>query len=135
MAKILIAGNQAVIKSSIKTSDIKLLQKRNPDALALKDEEKNVIFAVGVGDKGGISQYGIVFNGTAPDGTGCAVISEQIPANVTTEEGVKEWVLDKIGLSIVKLNQVEDQLVEGLAKVEAENASVQENITFVGGEA
>lgn len=133
MAKILIAGNQAVVKSALKVDDIELLKKRNPDALELKDDKKNVTFMVDLGSKSSISKCGVVFNGSEP-GTGAAVLSMEIPASVTTEEGVKKWVIDEIGLTIVKLNEVEEQLVEGLAKVEGENNSIEENITFVGQE-
>lgn len=129
MANIKIAGNNAILTSSFTVEQIQLLKKRNPGALVLKDEKDKPIFAIGVGATGSVSPVGIVFDGKAL-GTGMACITYKLPASVVTEDDAREWIMDEIGLAIVKLNQIESGMTDAFAKVEAENEAVNATIVF-----
>lgn len=131
MANITISGNTAILNSSFKTEQIKLLKKRNPGALVLKDEKDKPIFAIGVGAVGSVSPAGIVFDGTAI-GSGTACMSFKLPDTVTDEASAKAWVMDEIGLAIVKLGQLEEGLATAIDKVNAENEAVNATIVFAG---
>ena len=129
MAKIIISGTTATVTSKFTTEQLKLLEKRNPEALVLKDEKENPIFAIFTGNKGSITKDGVVFGGTSFDGSGKAVASLDIPNTVTD---VKAWVMEAIGNAIIKLNQLEDTLDGALSAVAAETAKVEGSIEVLG---
>lgn len=130
-AKIKIAGRACVVESSVGAEKIELLQKFRPAALSLFEGEgacKTEIFKVGVGKgNGSINTYGASF-GAGESADKKAVITMMIPEGVTDP---KKWAEDAIGVSILKLNKVEEQYEAALAEVEAEQASVRENITVI----
>lgn len=128
MAKVLVAGNAVVITSAVKLDDIKLISKYQPEALVLfegEGKEKEPVFAVGIGD-GGITAFGAEFNQATRDGQGKAQLTEMIPAGV---ENVKEYVSDKFGRAVLKLNKLEAQLPAAIEAIAAEKAAIDANIT------
>ena len=131
MAKIVIAGDAVVVKSSLKLEDIKTIAKYQPKALTLMGGEdgKEPIFAVGVStDAGDITVYGASFG--RADAEGKAIITMVTPG-VPTEKA-KEWVADKLGAAITNLNALEAKLPGVLADIAAERAVVMENISVAG---
>lgn len=128
MAKITVYPkvNKALVESEVSLETIQTLTKHRPRALELRNEEKDVYFAVGLTTgKGSVTTYGASF-GIAADMTKPAAIEIDIP------NGTKDapaYVEDFIGVAIINLNKVEAQFADALAEISAEKATVRENIT------
>ena len=131
MAKILIAGNAAVITSAVKLDDIKTIAKYRPEALVLKGGEdgKEPIFAISVAGRGvgEIGQYGAVFSAETHNEDKLATIT--IGLADIGEADIKEFVADKLGGALTKLNKLEATLPEVITDIEAEKATVLGNIS------
>ncbi len=129
MAKMVIAGNALVVTSGIKLDDIKNVKKYRPEALTLfegEGKEKTPVFKLGIGN-GGISAYGAEFAEEARDGSGKAICTILLPTGV---EDVTEYVSDKYGRSILKLNKLEETFPGVVNEIAAEKAMIQANITI-----
>ena len=130
MAKILVAGDAVIITSSRKLEEIKELEKYNPKALFLYEEDddgklQKVFRAGSTSGTGVISKSGVFFAGEARDGSGLATITAQIPDGI---EDAKAWVADEFGYAVVQLNKVEAGIDAALAKVAADKAAIEANI-------
>lgn len=130
MAKIVIAGDAVVVTSSLKLEEIRTVEKYRPNELVLKGGEdgKEPIFAIGVTDGcGNINEVGASFGRETHDEEKLASITMCTGAGITGD--IKEWVAERIGGAIIKLNKLEEKLPAVLEEIEAENAEVMSNIT------
>ena len=127
MAKIQVLGDSIVITSAIKAEDIKLVERYNPKALELRDEEGAVYFKVAVGS-GSISKYGISFGGIARDGSGAATLTLAFEG-ATEPDKVKDQIADAFGVAIANLNAIEAGLPAVIEGIAAQKAEVVANIT------
>lgn len=130
MARIIIAGDAMVIESAHTLETIKTLEKHNPKALTLLDDDgKTVIFKVGTtSGKGNINVYGASFGSASKNDEQKAIITMELPADTTD---AKAYAEDFVGTAIIKLNAVEAQFEAALADVEAEKATIRESITVM----
>lgn len=131
-AAIKIAGSACVVESAHTLEEIKLLEKFRPKALGLYEtsgDKQEEVFRVGAAKSGNgsINQYGATF-GAQPTAAGKAAITMMIPEGVTDP---KKWAADTIGVSIIKLNNVEKQFEQALAEVKAEKETVNSAITVM----
>ena len=130
-AKIKIAGNACVVESGFTLAQIKQLEKFRPNALALTEGEganKQEVFRVGTTKgSGSINAYGASF-GAAASASGKATITMMIPDGV---EDPKKWAADKIGVSIIKLDKVEEQYAAALEAVKAEQETINAAISVM----
>ena len=129
MSKVKIVGNACVIESAAQLADLAMLQKYRPKALKLyenNDGKREEVFAIGVtkSGNGSISQYGASF-APQPTAGGKAAITMLIPEDV---KNPVDWVQDTIGVTILYLNKIEEQLAGALDEVEAELAAVASSI-------
>ena len=98
-------GKALVITSDLKVEDIKRAEKICPEALILRDDEKNPIFKVGTSDKGiGIGAYGIVFDSKNAAGEAQLTLVQDKPLT-------KDKIADDFGLCFIRLTKVEAQFV------------------------
>lgn len=129
MAKIIIAGDAAVVKSARTLDEIKLIEKYAPKALVLytedEDGKKQPVFRCAVSKAGSISNAGVAFGGAARDGSGLATVTVKIPEWVTD---AKAWVADEFGSAVVQLNKLEATFDDVLAQIAADKAAVEANI-------
>ena len=126
MAKVTIAGSSYVITSAVSMADLETVKKYRPSALTIIDPEtKETIFRVGIGTSS-MSDYGISFGGVSNDDAKLATATLPIPSDV---EDAKEYVLDKAGLALVNLEQVEAEIAETLEDISNERKSIAESIT------
>ena len=96
-------GKALVITSSLKVEDIKRAERICPDALILRDEEKDPIFKVSTYEKGvGIGAYGIIFDSKNAAGEAQMTILQETPMT-------KEKLADSYGLCFIRLTEVEAQ--------------------------
>lgn len=130
MARIIIAGDAAIVESAYTLEQIKTLEKYRPRALTLLDEDgKTVVFKVGTTTgKGSINNYGASFDSESRNEGRKAIITLSIPKEVLDAE---TFVEDVIGVSIISLNRVEEQFDAALASVEEERQTVRANITVM----
>ena len=104
MSKITLNATTFDLISTLSLDDIKLLEKQNPDALAIKDKDGDVQFVVKTGGTmGSISQYGIVFANKTRDGK--AVLTYTLDTNKPADEQLNE-IFDKVGAAKAKLDEI-----------------------------
>lgn len=120
-ACIKVLGQTAVIESGFTPEQIAEVAKYRPAALQLIDKEaKEVEFAVGIGSGFGvINKYGAEF-GSGKNAEGKAIITIQVPDG----KDAKEYIEDKVGVSILNLKKVEDGLTAVLEEIAEEKAAV-----------
>ena len=128
MAKVTIAGNSYVITSAVSMADLETVKKYRPSALAITDPDtKETLFKVGLGSNS-ITDYGISFGGVSNGAEKMATATLPIPTDV---EDAKEFILDKAGMALVKLEKIEAEIAEVLEDVRAERASIAESIKVI----
>lgn len=127
---ITIAGSVVVLTSAHTKRDIEKVGAYKPDALMLKDEEKNVYFTLLTGIHGGVSATCLTYDGVAPDGSGKASLTLGLPK--MEGKSAKEAVAAMYGPMIAKANQVEQQIEAALNEVNAMLADVEGQITIAG---
>ena len=130
MARIIIAGDSMVVESAHTLETLKTLEKHNPKALTLLDDDgKTVIFKVGTTTgKGSINTYGASFGSASKNDDKKAIITMDLPADIADAMSYAE---DAVGTAIIKLNAVEAQFGAALASVAEEKATIRESITVV----
>lgn len=118
MSKVKIIGDAAVVTSTLKLEDIKLVKKHAPEALILKGGEKNedIIFGLSAKDniEGTINEFSITFGKETRDEHKLAVLTINCGE---APEAIKEWFYDKYGNTIMNLNTLEGKLpavIEGI---------------------
>lgn len=134
MAKIVISGTTYSVISEITTEQLQKLGKYRPAALNLYEVDesgkKQQVFAVATTKPGCgvVNSFGACFDGTAFDGTGRACVTKSIPADVTD---AKKYVADTVGMAIVKLSKVEEQVAPAMESIAADEAAVRDHIEIV----
>lgn len=134
MAKIVISGTTYSVISEITTEQLNKLSKYRPAALNLYETDeagkKQQVFAVATTKPGYgiVNNFGACFDGTAFDGTGRACVSKTIPADVTD---AMKFVAEEIGMAIVKLSKVEEQVAPAMESIAADEAAVRDHIEVV----
>lgn len=133
MAKVIIAGDALVVKSSKSLEDLKTLEEYCPKALRLVETDENgkkeEIFRVETASgRGSINRNGATFTSATHDEEGLATITVPIPADV---QDVVDYAAKTVGKAVVLLNKVEEGLDAALAQVEADKAEVRSNITVL----
>jgi len=128
-AKAVISGSACVVTSAMTAEQIKRYKKFHPEALVMYDEDDEPVFAIGYNDKtpGSIDNNGAVF-GPATDAEGHATITVLLDP---TKEDVENDVYEKLGRALLNLNDLEEQLIAGIAKLDEEEASIKAKITRV----
>lgn len=129
MAKILVAGDALVVKSNITLEEYTLVKKYRPAALKIMggEDNKDVVFKVDILAKGsgGINTYGATF--AKADDDGYATTTILVPEGAKA----KEYAEETIGVGILHLNEVEDNLAGVIMEIKAEKESVSDCIEIV----
>lgn len=132
MAKIMIAGNAAVVKSALKLEDIALIQKYRPNELTLKGGEdgKEPIFTLGIAPEGcgNVGTYGASFDSETRDDEKLACTTMVI-SGVTGD--ISDWVVEQFGGAMTNLNKLEARLPAVIAEIHEEQDAVKANISVV----
>lgn len=129
MAKVIIAGNVAVVESKYTIAEIEKIERFCPNALTLTDEKEDIVFRVGLTTgRGSMSTYGIGFCKEIADKNRKASVTVEIP--VCTLD-VTEYVQDTLGLALVKFKLVEEQWESALATCDLQIQAIRNSITVV----
>lgn len=127
MSKISVCGDAIVITSSMKLSDLRTIERFRPEALAVLDEDKEVVFAIGTTNGcGTVNEYGMSFGSETHDENKLATITmcgREIAGDV------KEYIADNFGGVIAKLNELEEKLPEVLRDIQTAKQRVMDSIT------
>ena len=120
-ASIKVLAGTAVIESEFTPEEIQEIQKYRPKAMKLVDEKENPIFTVAKVAKGNgsINSIGAEF-GVAKTNAGKACIKLEIPDG----EKAKDYIEEKVGVSILNLQRVESCWAGTLEAIKAEKDAV-----------
>ena len=125
MSKVICVGNAVVLVSSMKFEDILKIKKYRPDALTVKDEDGNQVYAItATCGNGAIGKYGAEFGGKPHDEDGFATITM-----LTDADGdIKEYLVDTLGAAIKHINDIESKAADVIAEIDADRAAIAEAI-------
>ena len=128
-ASAVIQGSACVITSNMTAEQIKRYAKFHPEALTMYDEDDEPVYAIAYDEKGpgSIDNNGAIF-GAATDANGHATIT--VLLDPTTED-VETKVFEELGRALLNLNDLEDQLLEGISKLDEEEAEIRAKISRV----
>ena len=130
--KVSVNGNQISIVSEVTKNDLKLVEKHIPAALALKDEEGNVVYRVAFSDKKPGSINGVMLaydsetRGEEPKAA-LYIQDDKIPAT-----NAAEYVADKWGKALSMAQEIEAAIPEYAAKATTLYNSMVSAITVEG---
>lgn len=138
MAKVSILGTAAVVTSTAKLEDLKMIEKYRPGALTLfgGEDGKEPVFVVNTCDPcmcelpgfNPINNNGVIFAQESNDGNGFAQLTLHICGAAAD---VKEWLADKIGAALIQLNKVEEMVPGILEEIRTEKAGILSQIEVV----
>ncbi len=102
--KVQIVGKALVVTSARKVKDIKRAKSICPEALVLKDSDKNTLFTINTSDakNAGVGSFGANFDSETSGGF--AQVTMVMDQTLT-----KEQLADQYGLAFIRLAQTEEQ--------------------------
>lgn len=127
MAKTVVAGNALVVTSEMTLDALKMVKKYRPKALTLwggKDGD-DPLFTISTEGGAGINDFGATFKDEARDGSGLACITIGLEY---TGDKLKEYIADKFGGALMKLDKLEKTLPEVVDEIGDERDAVMESI-------
>lgn len=131
MSQIKILGESAVITSTLKAEGLETLKKFKQEHLTILNDREEVVYAVGMaqGGRGSVTDYGITFNNR--DAEGFAQVTITLPDGIAAEERAN-YVAEKFGNSVTRLNGVEEIIQERIDGVVAAQTAMVESIQVLG---
>lgn len=125
-AKAVVNGAACVVTSELSAEQIIRFRKYHPEALTMFDEANDPVFAIDYDETtpGSININGAVFGGTT-DVDGHAQITILLDPVADNRE---ELVYNEIGAAMLKLNEIEEQLLGMISELDAEEAKIRESI-------
>lgn len=128
MAQIKVAGNIYVVESKFTKKELETVQKYRPNLLKLFDEDKRPVFAVGFGDRAEIGALGVQFNEVTRGEKPVACLTMPLPKGEGT---AKDLVVEAVGVAILHLNEVEENIAVALEEIKAEKEAVAETVAVL----
>lgn len=131
--RIAIVGDAVVLTSTLKVGDIELLKKYKPDALKLTDEDGKQIFGVAYeSGRGTFSKTGIVFGGTARDGSGYATLTVNLESDGDVDvETLKSTIADMLGDVPTKVGAIESTAPAAVEEIGTARETLINSITIL----
>lgn len=120
-----VVGSNVVFTTTVSLEQLEELSKRKPEALVLTEEvehKSREIFRVGIGESG-LSGYGATFNANTNTEPKCAMLTVDI-SDKPADADVKDYIADKYGAAILKLNRVEEQFLPALDAIAADRETL-----------
>lgn len=128
MAKVVITANKLVVQSEYKLSEIRSVEKHNPSALVLKDEDKKEFFKVAsTTGEGSVGKFGISF-GSESATSGKAIAEVTLPEGLTD---VADWAAEEYGTIISNLIKVEANVKSALETIVSDKQKAKGFITVI----
>lgn len=132
MARIIVTGTTAVLKSEYDLQTLKRVEKYKPETLILRDSNGEPTFRVATRDYGGGSanHNGVCFaDSSVTDNK--AVISYNVASDGEAAEDIKAAIKDKLGIAVQNLSKIEERIESALASIEKDNAEIDTFIQYV----
>ena len=125
--KVTVISGIAVFTSAILTADLETLATVTPEALVVKNEEKEIDFKVATGTTGSIGTYGITFDKT--DASGYA--STSVSVGDLEPDKIKGFLAEKYGKAIAKMNAFEATAPEKIEAAKNALSTAMDSITIM----
>jgi len=123
-----IMGNIAIISSSLTQTEIKGLERHNPDALCLKDEKGSTKYRItSTSGAASITRNGVSFN-EIDETTGQVYITVALPVGT---ENKAVYIAENFGKALTDLRTVEAAASEAFAEVTANIEAVADAIDVI----
>ena len=124
-AHVEISGASAVLVSDISLEDWERVEKYEPDAMKLVDDDGDAVFKVKISKGGGsVNEYGVCFGSYTNEGG-------KATTTVLLEEGIedkKDAVKEIMGSALLDLNTIEKEIPEVLKDIEKKEAEIDKLI-------
>lgn len=128
-ASMSVKAGMGFVVSDLSLDDIKLVEKYDPDALVIKDENGDEVYRVGTTcGVGVVCPYGVSF-GAHTTNDGRAAVSFPVPDEVSGADAIRAWIVDKVGMSILSLGEVENAAREAAIRVKARLEEIKGALT------
>lgn len=128
MSKISVCGDAIAIYSSLKLSDLRMVERFRPESLMILNEDKEPVFVVGTTDGcGTVNEFGMSFGSESHDDNKFATITLCGHGIVGD---VKEYIADNYGGAIAKLNEIEARIPGVLSEIKAAKQRVMDSVTI-----
>ena len=132
--KVRTVKNMAVISLKTKVNDLRKVQSYAPEALTVKDEDGDMIFAITLNEPcadvcpfDGFSKYGAKFSVAGDE----ALIWIGLPEDVVGDKNaIKEFVKDKYGFGLRHIMTIEKQVEEAIDYIDDELSKIDDAISF-----
>lgn len=125
--KTIIFGNEVALISAIKTDDMVKVERYEPKAMALRDDNDNSIFEFGIAREGCVAPFGIWFDDTTDEGY--AIVKKPVYGENIDEK--KKFIAETYGKAIMQTQEMEAQLTATLEKINADLNAVIDEIKVV----
>jgi hypothetical protein len=125
--KVTVISGIAVFTSTILTADLETLATVTPEALVVKNEEKEIDFKVATGTTGSIGTYGITFDKT--DASGYA--STSVSVGDLEPDKIKGFIAEKYGKALAKMNAFEATAPEKIEAAKNALSTAMDSITIM----
>ena len=126
MAKIIITGSAVVIRSEVSADDLALVQKHRPETLKLKDENGEIVCAIGLTrtGHGSLTRSGASF---VPGENGDAVITMLI-GDKGEHDTLKAYFIEEFSGVMANINAIESMVGVNLNLIREEQSAVEASI-------
>jgi hypothetical protein len=123
--KVKITGDAFVLSTNVTVAEMKDLMHFAKDSLVLRDEKKEPIFKISLGDNAHISNNGVVFTSVGADER--IESTFLMPSGLNLEEK-RDYVRQNFGIALMNLKKLEDQIRTEALTVTTLIASIDEVI-------
>lgn len=124
--RIKVLENEVLLVSDLSYKQYTTISRYNPDVFKLKDENNEDVFRVYMGEKGSVSNYGIVFDLNKASEKAVVTLPFDKDEEVTTESIVLHY-----GKVIANLKKIEKQIEEAEELVDIEIKELKNSVEFI----
>lgn len=122
--------NTVFITSAYSIEQIERVKKYRPKALVLLDDDKNLVYSIGVTrGTGSWTKYGIAFAGNTAIGQKVACISVQLNGDMNPDQ-IREQIRDVFGAALMYGDKIETQMAKALDEISEDEASMDSRISI-----
>lgn len=124
--RIKVLENEVLLVSDLSYKQYTTISRYNPDVFKLKDENNEDVFRVYMGEKGSVSNYGIVFDLNKASEKAVVTLPFDKDEEVTTESIVLHY-----GKVISNFKKIEKQIEEVTGVIDSEIEELKDEIEFI----
>ena len=112
------------LTSALTKSDIEMVKKYRPEALKIKDADKNDLFAVSYCEGHPcISPTGVTFGSKSTDGDFAMIVGD-LPEKIPSDQSAGDYIADKVGAALAYINAMESTIPSIVTDIKSERAAL-----------